>query len=221
PGPVGELLCDFRRAGRGPAAGGLRLMLPATFETVGDGKRLRVARLGSGPPLVLLHGYPDNLQIWCELAPRLAARHEVIAFDWPGMARSDAWPGGTTPQHLAERLWTRLDAWRTDRGGLVGMDMGGQPALALAALLPERTRQVVVMNSLVFGEEATSWEISIPRKFGWNRFILRHLPGVGFRRGGRAGPPRGGGPAARPRVPAAGGGWPPASGPRWSRRVAR
>jgi pimeloyl-ACP methyl ester carboxylesterase len=157
-------------------------MLSATFETVEGGKRLRVARLGSGPPLVLLHGYPDNLQIWCELAPRLAARHEVIAFDWPGMGRSDAWPGGTTPQHMAERLRTLLDAWRIDRASLIGMDMGGQPALTFAALHSERTRQLVVMNSLVFGEEATSWEISVLRKFGWNRFLLRHFPGVVFRR---------------------------------------
>jgi hypothetical protein len=33
------------------------------------GKRVRVARLGSGVPVILLHGYPDNLQIWSELAP--------------------------------------------------------------------------------------------------------------------------------------------------------
>ena len=43
-------------------------MLPTILETLPNGRRLRVARLGSGPPLVLLHGYPDNLQLWCELA---------------------------------------------------------------------------------------------------------------------------------------------------------
>ena len=79
-------------------------MLPTTFETVHGDKQLRVARLGEGSPLVFLHGYPDNLQIWCELLPRLADRFNVIAFDWPGMGRSDAWPGGTTPTHMADRL---------------------------------------------------------------------------------------------------------------------
>ena len=68
------------------------------------GKRLRVARLGKGPPLVLLHGYPDNLQVWNRLAPRLATQLEVVAFDWPGMGYSDEWPGGATPQLLAKRL---------------------------------------------------------------------------------------------------------------------
>ena len=56
----------------------------------------RVARVGTGPPLILLHGYPDNLQIWCDLVPRLAGVRQVIAFDWPGMGRSDNWPGGAS-----------------------------------------------------------------------------------------------------------------------------
>jgi len=47
-------------------------MLAAEIQVLPDGHRLRVARLGSGPPAVLLHGYPENLRIWCELAPRLA-----------------------------------------------------------------------------------------------------------------------------------------------------
>jgi pimeloyl-ACP methyl ester carboxylesterase len=157
-------------------------MLPTTIQTLPDGKRLRMARLGSGPPLVLLHGYPDNLQIWCELAPRLADRFEVIAFDWPGMGYSDGWTGGTTPAHMADRLQALLDRWGIGRAGLVGMDMGGQPALAFAARHPGRTLGLVVMNSLVFGEERTSWEIRVLRQFGWNRFILRRFPWLVFKR---------------------------------------
>src|SRR4051794_8584017 len=155
-------------------------MIPTTFQTLPDGRRLRVARLGSGPPLVLLHGYPDNLQIWCELAPRLADRFSVIAFDWPGMGYSDTWPGGATPTHQAQRLLTLLDGWGIERAGLVGLDMGGQPALAFAALYPDRVRQLAVMNALVFGDEETSWEIRLLRRFGWNRFVLRHLPRLVF-----------------------------------------
>lgn len=166
-------------------------MLATTFQTLPDGKRLRVARLGSGPPLVLLHGYPDNLQIWCELAPRLADRFEAIAFDWPGMGYSDAWPGGTTPAHQADRLVRLLDAWGIGRAGVVGLDMGGQPALAFAARHPGRALGLVVMNSLVFGDETTSWEIRVLRQFGWNRFVLRRLPGLVFRRAERTFLPRG------------------------------
>ncbi len=166
-------------------------MLETTFETLAGGRRLRVARLGSGPPLILLHGYPDNLQIWCELAPRLADHFSVIAFDWPGMGYSTPWPGGTTPFHMADRLLTLLDAWGLKRVSLAGMDMGGQPALAFAARYPDRMLQLVVMNSLVLWDEKTSWEIRVLRRFGWNRWILRHLPGVVFRRAEQSFLPKG------------------------------
>ncbi len=166
-------------------------MLATTFQTAPNGRRLRVARLGSGLPLVLLHGYPDNLQIWCELAPRLAERFELIAFDWPGMGESEAWPGGTTPLHMADRLRTLLDFWNVERAIVAGLDMGGQPALAFAARHPERTLGLIVMNSLVFGDEATSWEIRALRRFGWNRLILRRLPGIVFRQAERTFLPRG------------------------------
>jgi pimeloyl-ACP methyl ester carboxylesterase len=141
--------------------------------------------------LLLLHGYPDNLQVWCELVPRLAEWFEEIAFDWPGMGYSDAWPGGATPAHLADRLLVLLDDWGIERAGLVGLDMGGQPALVCAARYPRRISRLIVMNSLVYGDERTSWEIRILRRFGWNRWILRHLPRLVFRRAERTFLPRG------------------------------
>jgi pimeloyl-ACP methyl ester carboxylesterase len=161
------------------------MLLATKTLTAPVGRCLRVAWLGSGPPLVLLHGYPDNLQIWCELAPKLADRFTVIAPDWPGMGYSEAWPGGATPFHMADRLLALLDAWELHRVALVGMDMGGQPSLTFASRHPDRVSHLVVMNSLVQWDEATSWEIRILRRFGWNRLILRRLPGVVFRRAER------------------------------------
>lgn len=163
--------------------------LRTTTETV-DGHRVRVARVGDGPPLVLLHGYPDNLQIWSALAPRLAARVEAVAFDWPGMGRSDAWAGGTTPRHMAARLRRLLDAWRLERVTLVAHDMGGQPALVFAAEHPERVAALVVMNSLVMPDAATSWDIRLLRRFGFNRFVIANLPRLVFARAVRTSLPR-------------------------------
>jgi len=151
-------------------------MLATQYETTANGKRLRLARQGSGPPLILLHGYPENLQIWHELVPLLAGHFEVIAFDWPGMGYSQAWPGGATPAHMAKRLLALIDGWGLDKVSLLGMDMGGQPALVFAAEYPNRISHLAVMNSLVFGEADTSWEIRVLRRFGWNRLIIRHLP---------------------------------------------
>jgi pimeloyl-ACP methyl ester carboxylesterase len=157
-------------------------VLNATIETLANGRRIRVARLGSGPPLLMLHGYPDNLQIWSELAPRLAGDFEVIAFDWPGMGYSEPWPGGATPVHMADRLAVLLDSWRIARATIVGIDMGGQPALVFAAQHPDRIHRLVVMNSLVLWDEPTSWEIGLLRRYGWNRFLIRRLPRLVFER---------------------------------------
>jgi pimeloyl-ACP methyl ester carboxylesterase len=165
-------------------------MLATSTETHG-GRSLRVARLGSGPPLILLHGYPDNLQVWSELAPRLATRFAVIAFDWPGMGYSEAWSGGATPFDFARRLRTLMDDWGIARAVIAGHDMGGQPALAFAAEHPERISRLVVMNSLVIWDEKTSWEIALLRKFGWNRVLLERLPHAVFFRAIRTFLPRG------------------------------
>ncbi len=165
-------------------------MLSTNVEKLSSGRLLRIARLGSGPPVVLLHGYPDNLQIWSELAIQLADHFEVIAFDWPGMGYSEAWAGGTTPFHMAERLHKILDELEIGRASLVGMDMGGQPALVFAATHPDRINRLVVMNSLVLWDENTSWEIQVLRKYGWNRFILRKFPRLVFWRAERTFLPR-------------------------------
>jgi pimeloyl-ACP methyl ester carboxylesterase len=166
-------------------------LLKTSIEVLHNGKRLRVARVGAGPPIIMLHGYPENLQVWSRLAPLLAEQHEVIAFDWPGMGYSEAWPGGATPQLMANRLVSILDEWQIKKATIVGMDMGGQPALAFAAERPHRIERLVVMNSLVFGDERTSWEIRLLRKFGFNRFALRHLAGIIFRRAESTFLPRG------------------------------
>jgi pimeloyl-ACP methyl ester carboxylesterase len=169
-------------------------LLHTGFETLADGSRVRVARAGTpgaNPPLVLLHGYPDNALIWSRLAPLLASHAEVIAFDWPGMGDSPAWAGGGTPRHQAERLLRLVDHWQLERVALVGMDMGGQPALAFAALHPRRISHLTVMNSLVIPDADTSWEIRLLRRYGWNRWLLRHLPGLVFRRAVRTSLPRG------------------------------
>ncbi len=154
-------------------------MLETSFEAHAKG-RVRVARLGSGAPLLLLHGYPDNLQIYSALARRLADVSSMTAFDWPGMGWSDVWSGGTTPWHMAARVVELLDAWGVARANVLGMDMGGQPALVLAAQHPERVRTLVVMNSLVLGDEATSWEIRLLRRYRWNQRLIQSLPRAVF-----------------------------------------
>ncbi len=166
-------------------------LLPTRRHVLANGHALRMASLGEGPPLVLLHGYPENLQVWHRMAPRLATAFAVHAFDWPGMGYSDPWPGGATPMHMADRLREVLDDLGIGKAVVAGSDMGGQPALVFAAKYPERVSGVVVMNSLVLGDRPTSWEIRLLRRFGFNRFALRRLPRVVFGRAVHTFLPRG------------------------------
>ena len=155
-------------------------MLPVRIDEVG-GKRVRFFRGGSGPTIVFLHGYPDNLQQWSGVAP-LLPDFDAIAFDWPGMGGSEAWAGGATPYAMADRLIALLDHWRVDRAAIVGIDMGGQPAVVAAARHPDRVSHLIITGSLLRWNVRTSWEISLLRRFRFNQFVLRHLPRIVFRR---------------------------------------
>jgi pimeloyl-ACP methyl ester carboxylesterase len=169
-------------------------LLPTTAVTV-EGRAVRVARAGPpGDPLVFLHGYPDNLQLWSRCAHRLAAaKRAVLALDWPGMGDSEAWPGGATPGHMADRLAAVLDACGVWSATLVAHDMGAPPALVFASRHPERVRGLVVLNSLVAADGPTSWEIAVLRRFAWNRWLLRRAPRVVFERAVRSSLPPGAG----------------------------
>jgi pimeloyl-ACP methyl ester carboxylesterase/uncharacterized protein (DUF362 family) len=125
---------------------------------------VRIARLGKGPPIVLLHGYPETLQVWSRVATRLAREREVIAFDWPGLGYSVGRDGPADPDALAEQLRDVLDSLGLSRVDLAGADMGAPPALVFAAKYQERTGTVIVLSSLLFGDEPTSIEIRIMRR---------------------------------------------------------
>ncbi|MCB9595431.1 MAG: alpha/beta fold hydrolase [Sandaracinaceae bacterium] len=175
-----------------PATGVMRAARSITRALVDDGAvlgggllstrtvaGLRVARLGEGPPVVLLHGYPETLQVWSNVAPALAQRgREVIAIDWPGLGGSAEVDGPADPEALAGHLERALDALGIARADLVGADMGAPPALVLAARRPERVRSVTALSALLFGDEATSPEIRIMRRAGLAGAAFSLAPGV-------------------------------------------
>ena len=54
-----------------------------------DGLRVAYVEEGSGEPIVLIHGYPQNHKTWRAQIPHLAKTHRVIALDWPGWGDSE------------------------------------------------------------------------------------------------------------------------------------
>ncbi|SFY51443.1 SDR family oxidoreductase [Streptomyces sp. F-1] len=94
------------------------------------GIQLSVAELGDPrqPTVVLVHGYPDNKEVWSEIAPRLADRFHVVLYDVRGHGRSTApkpLRGGFTLAKLTDDFLAVVDEVSPDRPvHLVGHDWG-------------------------------------------------------------------------------------------------
>lgn len=58
----------------------------ATEDVPGEGATIRLRRTGAGPPLLLLHGYPETHAMWHRVAPGLSRDFTVIAADLRGFA---------------------------------------------------------------------------------------------------------------------------------------
>jgi pimeloyl-ACP methyl ester carboxylesterase len=103
-----------------------------------NGARFHVARLGAGPPLLLLHGWPEFWLTWEPVMQRLADRFTLIAPDLRGFGASDKPDGPFGAAEHAADLVALLDALDVPRAGVVGHDVGGAVMQALARAVPER-----------------------------------------------------------------------------------
>ena len=130
-------------------------MTAATEYVDVDGRRTRYRVVGSGSPLLLLHGIGRSLEDWAEVEPELARHHTVYALDLAGYGESDAVAGRTTLPALARATLAFLDALHLDRVAVIGNSLGGAVALQLAALAPARVSALVLANSAGFGKEVT------------------------------------------------------------------
>jgi len=104
---------------------------------------------GSGPPVLLLHGFPDSSELWRHQMPHLVdAGLRVIAPDLRGFGRSDA-PDRVEdyalPKILGDVLGI-LDQLGLDRVRVVGHDWGAAVAWGLAALQPDRVERLVAVS---------------------------------------------------------------------------
>jgi pimeloyl-ACP methyl ester carboxylesterase len=102
------------------------------------GVDLFLREAGEGPPLVLLHGWPQHGAMWEPLMADLASDHHVLVPDLRGFGRSEA-PDGRYDKHtLADDVLALLDAEGIDKAIVVGHDWGGWIAWLLALEHPER-----------------------------------------------------------------------------------
>ena len=111
-----------------------------------DGLGLHVEVAGSGPPLVLLHGFTGSAGTWRDLAEALAAEYTTIAPDLVGHARSDA-PAAVDRYRMpraVDDLVALLRALGHERAAWLGYSLGGRTALQLAVRHPEAVAALIL-----------------------------------------------------------------------------
>jgi pimeloyl-ACP methyl ester carboxylesterase len=99
---------------------------------------------GDGPPLLLVHGWPQTWFYWRLVMPRLAEDFEVVAVDQRGIGLSDKPEDGYDTGTLAGDLVALMAALGHERFALVGVDTGMLIAYAVAADHPDRVERLVV-----------------------------------------------------------------------------
>ena len=114
---------------------------------VARGARIHVAEAGSGPPLVLQHGWPQHGYARHRLIPLLAEHDRVICPDMRGFGWSEPSRGGFRKEDLAQDLLAVCDALGVERFALASHDWGGFVAFIAAIRAPERVERLVLMNT--------------------------------------------------------------------------
>lgn len=114
---------------------------------------------GEGPPLVLLHGWPQHSLMWHTIGPILAERFTVIAPDQRGAGMSTITPGGYDKTTMAKDLAGLLDHLGIREIYLAGYDLGAGTAAAFAREYPGRVKRVAFLEFGLAG-------------FGYEQFMM-------------------------------------------------
>jgi len=101
---------------------------------------------GDGPPLVLLHGWPETWYEWKDVMPLLADEHTVIAMDYRGAGGSDAPATGYDKRTMAADIKQAIGELGYDRVSLAGHDIGGMVGYAFASEYPEALDRFAIID---------------------------------------------------------------------------
>ncbi len=115
------------------------------MDLIWKGGTARIREMGSGPPVVLVHGYPLDGAMWSGVARALAARFRVLKPDLPGRGETPI-ASGATIEDSADFLDAIL-AGLPGKAGLAGFSMGGYAALALARRKPANLAALALVDS--------------------------------------------------------------------------
>lgn len=102
---------------------------------------------GSGPAIVLVHGYPFNRTMWDEQAAALRNNNRVIRPDLRGHGESASSEGSATMNLMAHDIASLLDHLGVSRAVIGGLSMGGYVTLAFYQLFPSRVEKLLLADT--------------------------------------------------------------------------
>ena len=129
-----------------------------------NGTVLHYVRGGSGPAVILLHGFPQDWYEYHQVMPRLAQRFTVVAVDLRRIGGSTATAGGYEAANLAEDIRQLSQQLQLERPYLVGHDMGAMVAYAFARRFPDAARGVMLLD------------VPLPGIEPWDKVVADPLP---------------------------------------------
>jgi len=121
-----------------------------------DGGTVSVTTGGSGPAVVLIHGYAETSRMWKPLAIVLAPKFTVIAPNLPGIGDSSIPKTGIDMKTSAERVHAAVKSLGHAKVRVVGHDIGLMVAYAYAAMYPQEVEKLVLMDAFLPG--VGGWE---------------------------------------------------------------
>ena len=142
---------------------------------------LNVHEGGDGPPLILLHGYPQNALCWSRVAPAFADGFRTVVPDLRGYGRSDAPPDD--PDHrayskrtMAEDVLRLMDRLGIDRAAILGHDRGGRVAYRFALDHPDRLTRLGIIEIVPTADFWGAWTAELALKaYHWT-FLAQPAP---------------------------------------------
>jgi len=126
---------------------------PETVEAGGRSLQYLKVGEGEGDPLILIHGFGGDINIWVFNQEALAAEHTVYALDLPGHGQSTKDVGDGNLASFTQVLADFLDAMDIEKAHLVGHSMGGAIAGAFAKDHPDRVSSIILIASAGLGPE--------------------------------------------------------------------
>lgn len=131
---------------------------------------------GTGPVLVLLHGWPQHSHMWRKIIPTLSKKFRVIAPDLRGAGATTILPGGYDKKTMAGDVKAFLAALDIKKIYLAGYDMGGGVAYSFAAANPEMVEKLIIMEFALAGfglESSLTFDKNINAGSNWHMGLFQ------------------------------------------------